>query len=221
MNVLFEDKYILVCDKPAGIPTQAGKITEKDMVSEVNNYMRKAGAKASAYLIHRLDKPVRGVLVFAKTKEAAAGLNKQLSISTDEKQMGFEKYYTAFVEGTFTESEGVLEDYMIKSNNKAEIVAKDIPDAKLGRLKYSVIEEKDVEKGDTTTHICKLNIKLLTGRFHQIRCQLSNAGHPIVGDTQYGSNIPYEKRKAIGLICHSLSFNHPVTNKRMTFSIDL
>ncbi|MDO4188948.1 MAG: RluA family pseudouridine synthase [Lachnospiraceae bacterium] len=212
MNVLFEDKYILVCEKPAGTPTQAGKITEKDMVSEVNNYMRKAGAKASAYLIHRLDKPVRGILVFAKTKEAAAGLNTHFE--------GFDKRYIAIVEGNVEAREGSLTDYMIKDNNKAVIVDENAKDAKLARLEYSVVDNYD-PKEENITHTCKLDIKLITGRFHQIRCQLSNMGHPIVGDSLYGSNIQYEKRKAIALVCYHLSFDHPVTGKRLSFSIDL
>lgn len=212
MKVLFEDKHIIVIEKIAGIPTQAGKITEKDVVSEVNTHIRKAGAKASAYLIHRLDKPVRGVLVFAKTKEAAAALNKQLTSDV------FNKQYYAYVEGCPSEKSGLLENYIYKDGNRAVIT--EGPDeakgAKLARLKYEIIDEKR----DNTTHICKLDIKLLTGRFHQIRCQLSNAGHPIVGDSLYGSSIPYEKRKAIGLIAYSLSFKHPVTNELMSFNLD-
>jgi len=221
VNILFEDKYILVCEKPAGIPTQAGKITEKDMVSEVNNYMRKAGAKASAYLIHRLDKPVRGVIVFAKTKESAAALNKQLSVTKNNEGAGFEKRYIAFSEGEFDIKEGMLADYLIKDNNKAVVVEKNTKDAKYACLEYKVLGQKTVKNDDITTHICKIDVKLITGRFHQIRCQLSNAGHPIVGDSLYGAVVPYEKRKAIGLICYSLSFNHPVTGKRMSFTIDI
>ena len=225
MNVLYEDDHILVCEKPAGMPTQAGKVTEKDMVSEVNNYLRKAGAKASAYLIHRLDKPVRGILLFAKTKQAAAKLNAQISesaepISNTNNQKAFVKKYYAIVEGGFSEKEGVLDNYLYKDGSKAYIDEnRKRPDSKRSRLKYEVIEEKTVENDDKTTQICKLNIMLYTGRFHQIRCQLSNIGHPIVGDTLYDSSIPYEKRKAIGLIAYSLSFIHPITNKEVHFEI--
>ena len=221
-NVLYEDNHILVCEKPAGIPTQAGKITEKDMVSEVNNYMRKAGDKSPAYLIHRLDKPVRGILVFAKTKQAAADLNRQMTAVLDEKaaKKGIEKRYIAIVEGSFTEKEGILDNYIYKDGNRAYIdELNNKPDSKRALLKYAVIEEKSVEKQENATHICKIDIELLTGRFHQIRCQLSNIEHPIVGDTLYGSTTTYEKRKAIGLTAYSLSFIHPFTKEKLNFEI--
>ena len=211
MNILFEDSHILVVEKPAGIATQAGKVTEKDMVSEVNNYLRKADAKSPAFLIHRLDKPVRGILLFAKTKQAAAELNRQIT------EDGFVKKYKALVEGGVSPSSAVLENYIYKDGNKAVIIEKDAQkpdqksDVKFAKLEYSVIETKDTNS--------LLDIRLYTGRFQQIRCQLAYIGHPIVGDTQYGSTTPYEKRKAIGLIAYSLSFIHPITNKEVHFEI--
>lgn len=266
MDVLFEDKHILVCEKPAGIPTQAGKITEKDMLSEVNNYLRRAGEKSPAYIIHRLDKPVRGILVFAKTKQAAAKLNSELtdnsspqvvgeklsataSISTDCKELsvtsgnktsvhasnsktnlsdigdkGFIKHYTAMVEGLFDDDnkEGVLKNYIYKDGSKAFIDdERKNTSSKEAILEYKVISEETVKMGENVTHICKVSIILHTGRFHQIRCQLSNINHPIVGDTLYGSKLQYEKRQAIGLIADSLSFTHPITKKRLEFTLNL
>lgn len=218
MKILYEDDHILVCEKPAGVSTQAGKIIEKDMVSEVNNYLRKAGAKAPAYLIHRLDKPVRGILLFAKTKAAASTLSGQLSGN------GFKKHYYAIVEGHFDNTADeyvVLENYIYKDpkTKKAVICENDSikPDnacesAKKAILKYRVISQDD----DTTT----LEIHLVTGRYHQIRCQLANILHPILGDNTYGSEIPYKKRNAIGLIAYSLSFVHPVSKKSMTFTLE-
>ena len=264
MNVLFEDKHILVCEKPAGIPTQAGKITEKDMLSEVNNYLRKAGEKSPAYIIHRLDKPVRGILVFAKTKQAAAKLNSELTDnsspqvigeklsatasntieyketsatsynkasthtsnsktnSSDIGYKGFIKHYTAIVEGLFDEEikEGILRNYIYKDGSKAFIDdERKNAASKEAILEYKVISEETIKMGENVTHICKLSIILHTGRFHQIRCQLSNINHPIVGDTLYGSKLQYEKRQAIGLIADSLSFTHPITKKRLEFTL--
>lgn len=233
MNILFEDSHIIVCEKPVGIATQAGKVTDKDMVSEVNNYLRKAGAKASAYLIHRLDKPVRGILVFAKTKQAAAGLNKQLTNGD------FCKKYYAIVEGCPEEKEGILENYMYKDSrlSKAIIVSDvkeslnaeeglkaDNTDVKLAKLEYKVISKYTGDAllpQNNNTEVYLLDVHLLTGRFHQIRCQLSNIGHPIIGDAMYGATIAHKKRNAIGLIAYSLSFNHPVTNKELTFKLEI
>ena len=225
MNILFEDDYILACEKPAGIATQAGRVTEKDMVSEVNNHMRKAGAKAPAYLIHRLDKPVKGVLLFAKNKQAAASLNKQLT--TDN----FEKKYYALIEGRPEKASAKLSDNIYKDGNRAYIAdikqTEEQHEIKHAELMYSVasndIRDKvfsDYVSDENIENTACLEIKLLTGRFHQIRCQLSNISHPIVGDSLYGSKIECEKRKAIGLIAYSLSFKHPKTNKNMKFELD-
>lgn len=238
MKVLYEDKHILVCEKPAGIATQSGKVTEKDMVSEVNNYLRRADAKASAYLIHRLDKPVRGILLFAKTKQAAAELNRQLQGGM------FNKLYHASVEGKMPEKKGVLENYMYKDSklSKAVIIDEDKAkkpdsedtadtsdnrrkqkgnsnsdkaDIKRAVLEYQVISEIENEDGT----VSELEVHLLTGRFHQIRCQLSYIGHPITGDSLYGSSMKCIRRNAIGLTAYRLSFIHPVTKKEMDFII--
>jgi len=219
MNILFEDNHILVCEKPAGIASQAGRVTDKDMVSEVNNYLRRAGAKASAYLIHRLDKPVRGILVFAKTKAASAELNKQLTDGL------FCKKYYAIVEGRPENDEGVLENYLYKDNsqNKALVdVGREIEESKLAKLEYKVIEKyhgDEVRYINDEQELYLLDIHLLTGRFHQIRCQLSFLGNPIAGDSLYGSVVSCKKRNTIALIAYSLSFNHPMTGKLMSFSL--
>ena len=246
MNILFEDRHILVCEKPSGVPTQAGKVTEKDMLSEVNNHLKKAGENSPAYIIHRLDKPVRGILVFAKTKQAAALLNSELtdtsskpaektpaeskqnnktsSNADNNKSKGFIKHYTAIVEGLFDDDnkEGTLKNYIYKDGSKAFIddERKNVS-SKEAILEYKVISEETVRNGENITHICKVSIILHTGRFHQIRCQLSNINHPIIGDTLYGSKLQYEKRQAIGLIADSLSFTHPITKKRMNFTLQI
>ena len=246
MNILFEDRHILVCEKPSGIPTQAGKVTEKDMLSEVNNHLKKAGENSPAYIIHRLDKPVRGILAFAKTKQAAALLSSELTVTSSKpacktqaeviqnnktssnaensKSQGFIKHYTAIVEGLFDDNNksGILKNYIYKDGNKAYIDdERKNASSKEAILEYSVISEETVKTGENVTHICKVSICLHTGRFHQIRCQLSNINHPIIGDTLYGSKLQYEKRQAIGLIADSLSFTHPITKKRMKFTLQI
>ena len=244
MNILFEDRHILVCEKPLGIPTQVGKVIEKDMLSEVNNHLKKAGENSPAYIIHRLDKPVRGILVFAKTKQAAALLSSELTVTSSKpacktqaeviqnnktssnaensKSQGFIKHYTAIVEGLFDDNNksGILKNYIYKDGNKAYIDdERKNASSKEAILEYGVISEETVKTGENITHICKVSIILHTGRFHQIRCQLSNINHPIIGDTLYGSKLQYEKRQAIGLIADSLSFTHPITKKRMYFTL--
>jgi len=211
MNIIFEDDSIIVCEKPAGIATQSGKVTEKDMVSELSNYL-----KGNVYLIHRLDKPVRGLLVFAKSKAAAAALNRQLT--TDS----FKKKYYALVENKPETDCGILENYMYqdKKLNKAVIVderdvdklIKEGVPVKSAKLKYEL-----VTYGEDTL----LDITLITGRFHQIRCQLSNIGCPITGDALYGSTTRMKSRKAIGLTAYSLEFDHPTTGKHLRFQIEI
>lgn len=220
MEILYEDNTVLVCVKPAGVPTQTAKITEKDMVSEINNYLkRNNGSNANAFLIHRLDREVKGVLVFAKTKKAAAHLSKQIQDGL------MNKHYKAYVEGTDFEElpyEGadyiLLENYLYKDRkeNKAVVLHgnPDLKDAKLAQLEYKV--EKIFKDEDMTL----LDINLLTGRFHQIRVQLSNIGHSIINDIKYSAakNSKY-KRLEIGLVAYRLEFIHPKNGKKMVFEI--
>lgn len=266
MNILFEDNHIIVCEKEAGIPTQSGKVTEKDMVSELNNYLiksaravSKAPADLKVYLIHRLDKPVRGILVFAKNKQSAARINTQMQNDS------FNKRYYALVEGKPAESSAILENYMYKDSklsrsfivhddkleiNKISTVSKNknssnkqiknndtqhtdakLPinkeDIKFAKLEYSTFTSGNPDeifgglKQGQASEYTLLDIKLITGRFHQIRCQLSEIGCPIVSDTLYGAKTSLKNRKAIGLIAYSLEFDHPVTGKHMTFKLPI
>lgn len=228
LNVLFEDDHIIVVEKKEGIPTQAGKITEIDMVSELNNYLKKSARDKSSmadlkvYLIHRLDKPVRGILVFAKTSADAAKLNTQMQNNE------FKKKYYALVEGKPSKESGELSDFMYKDSvaSKSIIVENNNNEnSKRAILTYSLVEYDEKikmfpeikDRRDIDTFSI-LDISLLTGRFHQIRCQLSHIGCPIAGDELYGAKSKLKNRKAIGLIAYSLEFNHPVTGKRMSFS---
>lgn len=223
MNILYEDKSIIVCIKPAGVPTQTAKITEKDMVSELNNYIRKKdGDKAlPIHVIHRLDREVKGILVFAKTKDAAAKLSKQIQDGL------MNKHYVAKVEGVFSEVNSeyiLLDNYLRKDSreNKAIVVNEEFAksqsgnktDIKSSRLKYKVIELNKNEDNSL------LEIILLTGRFHQIRAQLSAIGHPIENDIKYGGKKNHKyNRNEIGLVAYRLEFVHPVSNEKKVFEI--
>ena len=207
------DKDIAVVEKPAGIAVETGRITSPDLVNMLKNHLAAEGKVKDPYLgmIHRLDQPVRGILVFALNKKAAGGLSRQI------RDGNFEKHYLAVVEGIVDKRERTeLEDYLIKDkDNTARIVNKEEKDAKRALLSYTV-KDTDAEKGLTL-----LEIELMTGRFHQIRAQLSHMGHPIAGDHKYGAkdtDTPLP-RGAIGLCAYSLAFDHPSTGKRMEFEL--
>ncbi len=222
MEIIFEDKDIIVVNKPSGIATQTKKVGEKDIVSELKNYLK--GGYVG--VVHRLDQPVSGLLVFAKNKNAAAKFSAQVSAKGEQ---GFQKEYTAIVcEGEELQT-GVmvrLEDYMIKEKEGiarlVDIKDKDrYPDAKKAILTYSLQGETVI--GSSRCFVLRVNLE--TGRFHQIRAQLSGHGMPIIGDLKYGSEKSRETASEAGirriLLCADrLSFIHPADNKNRDFSID-
>ena len=180
-EILFEDSEILVCHQPAGMAVQTASFSSQDMVSLLKNHLmreaRKSGTplKGAPYLavIHRLDQPVEGILVFGKTKKAAAALNNQLTGD------GFGKYYEAVTEGAPTESSGTLTDWLVRDGrtNLSSVCSPDTPDAKKAVLDYQMLDQH-TRDGRLVSH---LSIHLHTGRHHQIRVQLAHAGCPILG----------------------------------------
>lgn len=221
LDILYEDQDIIVCLKPAGIPTQSSHIGTPDMVSILKNHIYKNETKKQApyiAVIHRLDQPVEGLLVFAKTPAAAKNLNKQL---TDQ---GFGKHYRALLIGTPKDSEGFLTDYLQKDGrtNTSTICSQSTQGAKKAVLHYKIIKN--------APPYSLAEITLETGRHHQIRVQMANLGCPIAGDRKYGNNsqqssVPNsEASAAIGstlqLYACRLTFKHPRTQKALTFQID-
>ena len=213
MNILYEDKDIVVAEKPAGLPVQTRNINQVDMVSILKNHLSgKTGGEPYLGIIHRLDQPVRGILVFALNEKAAGSLSKQIA------ERRFEKHYYAVVEGILDSKERIeLKDYIAKTKeNTAKIVNKGVKDAKEAVLFYTVLDT-DAENKQTL-----LDIELMTGRFHQIRAQLSNAGFPIEGDIKYGAKPDNGiQNRAIKLCAYHLCFDHPQTGKRMEFCLDV
>ena len=214
LNILYSDKDILVVEKPAGVAVQTAKLTEKDMVSEIKNHLSIINKKPDPYLgiIHRLDQPVRGILVFALNEKAASRLSKQISTGS------FNKFYHAYVTGYMEKSDEwmTLTDYLIKDkDNKAGIVNINDKNAKKAELKYRIL------KAEREKNVSLLDIELITGRFHQIRVQLSHIGHPILNDVKYGAdkNLALNNERAIALCAYRLSFKHPETGREMEFSI--
>ncbi len=212
-RIIYEDKYILIYNKPAGIAVQTGRITEVDLESEIRNYLARPGS-GNPYLglVHRLDQPVEGLVLFAKTGEAAALLSKM--IGND----GIVKKYMAVVEGRPKTSEGELKDFICWDGRKnvAMVVAPGTKKASESRLQYAVVGEASPEGRD----ISKLDIRLYTGRHHQIRVQLSHMGCPIIGDRKYNHITPAGSGCSFPALCaYELSFSHPVTKKDVTASI--
>ena len=217
IEIIFEDKDILVCRKPAGLATQTKRLGQQDMESLLKNYRAKKGEQPYIGIVNRLDQPVEGVMVFAKNQQAAAHLSKQVQ----DRVIG-KYYYAISSKGKIVIpdfQEGVLEDYLLtdKKTNYTQVVDVDelkkkgneIPkDVKFAKLEYRVVESKD----DKTF----FSIKLHTGRQHQIRVQMANAGCPLVGDSKYGEARAGEN---LALCSYKLEFEHPTKKLPMTFEI--
>ncbi len=209
MNILFEDNHIIVVYKPCGILSQEDISKDKDILNELKTYIKeKYNKPGNVYLglVHRLDRNTSGVMVFAKTSKAANRLSSDI-----KNHVGFEKKYLAVVEGKMNiGSEKELEDKLLKNEKENKSYVSKSPNALLSKLKYKVLDS--INLGDKCYSL--LDITLLTGRHHQIRCQLSNIEHPIAGDTKYGAK---QTKNGYNLSCYSLSFMHPVKKELMTF----
>ena len=220
LKILYEDSQIIVCKKPAGIPTQTQKLGTPDMVSLLKNHLAACpSSKGVPYLavIHRLDQPVAGILVFAKTPAAAKDLNKQLQ------NQGFGKYYRALVANTPSTKEGTLENYMVKDarTNTSRICSAKENGSKIARLHYDTVPVTDwLFTAPAAFHGTELEIHLDTGRHHQIRVQLASVGCPIVGDTKYNQELSDTTGwQTIRLCAYKLDFKHPITHKTMHFQL--
>ena len=220
-NIVFEDKDIIVVYKPAGIATQTARLGQQDMVSELKNYLAKKPeykGKGEPYLglIHRLDQPVSGILVFAKNQKAAAALSRQLN----DKSM--KKFYYAVVYGSPMTEEGSLEGYLYKDGktNQSLIVREGFPDAKKALLHYKKV--KTLMVLEKQQEVSLMDIELVTGRHHQIRAQMAHADMPLLGDGKYGSLVSKELSHEVGckstaLCAYKLIFKHPESGKEMVF----
>lgn len=215
LNILYEDDQIIVVEKPVGIESQSNRTFEPDMVSEVKKHINSLSPKKGepyVGVIHRLDKPVGGILVFGKTKEAAGALSKQVS----GHQM--EKKYLAVICGKPVDNFGTYVDYLWKDgkNNISKIVDKGITDAKRAELSYRVLEELEGEEGP----LCLVEIDLKTGRHHQIRVQFSGHGTPLLGDLKYNQAGPkVAGQRNVALCAWKLAFTHPGNKKKMEFTV--
>ena len=196
MNILFCDNHLLIMAKPAGLLTQPNESGEDSLEAQGKRYVKERFAKpGNVFLeaVHRLDKPVSGIVLFARTSKALSRLQKS------QREGAFEKKYHALVEGTVTKGEWI--DYLRHDDFRAVID----PAGKRCCLHYEALE--------TDKETTLVEITLLTGRYHQIRAQCAHHGHPIVGDVKYDS-----KRKSSRLMLHHahLTFPHPISGEALS-----
>ncbi|HEX3022378.1 MAG TPA: RluA family pseudouridine synthase [Lachnospiraceae bacterium] len=254
--ILYEDNHIIVCEKPAGVLAQSDRSMDYDMVNYLKNHVHEcernrtklsedktsnAGVKKDSTvnqnkdsiepyiaLIHRLDRPVGGVMVFGKTQQAAKFLSEQVQAGSisNAKQPKMVKKYFAVIDGDMSKELGrgetTLVDYLAKDSktNQARISSQNDRNAKKAELSYRVLE---VARDDQDNPISLIEVSLKTGRHHQIRAQMANHKAPLWGDTKYNKVFASRMEQArkewtnLGLYSCQLTFIHPVSRKELTF----
>ena len=202
-KILYEDNHILVVVKPCNIPVQADSSKDLDLLTNLKEYIKeKYNKPGNVYLglVHRLDRPVGGVMVFARTSKAAARLSK--AIQNNE----VSKTYLAVVNGILENKKGIMEDYLLKIESEHKTIVD--KNGKYAKLEYEVLEEKE--------NLSLVSVHLITGRSHQIRVQFASRGIPLWGDNKYNKDA--KAGEQIALWSYELSFIHPVIKEIMTFN---
>ena len=205
INVIYEDNHLLVVEKPINIPTQEDNTKDKDLLTILKKYIKeKYNKPGNVYLglVHRLDRPVGGIMVFARTSKAASRLSEQVRNKT------FKKTYNAVVIGDI-ENTGKLKDNLLK-DEKRNIVKVD-EKGKEAILNFKKLNYKN--------NMSLVEINLQTGRSHQIRVQMANHGYPLFGDQKYNKTAKVGEQ--IALFAKKIEFIHPTTNELLTFELDL
>ncbi len=225
LDIIMEDQDIIVVRKPAGVESQTGKTFAMDLESEIRNYRYRQSGGGSCYVgvVHRLDRPVCGVMVYAKSKQAAADLSRQV------REGMLQKEYHAILCGHMDPSQGTLEDWLVRDGrqNLSRVAKKGERGAKKALLRYETVPFGSFRGldgwlqsvGADLSQLSLVRVELLTGRHHQIRVQFAHAGCPILGDTRY--NPTYAGKKGgiqLGLCASRLSFVHPLTGQRLSFT---
>ncbi len=244
LDIVYEDEYIIACVKPYGVPAQPDKTFGEDMVTLVQEYLYEKGesdrnvpidsfgdsGEPYVAIINRLDRPVGGIMLFAKDEDTAAKLSDMVQDGE------IQKFYQVIVKGYLEEPEGEYEDWLFhdKKNNVTKVVSKGTKGAKKAILSYEVLDELDTDEGAVSYVL----VELLTGRHHQIRCQMAAHGNPIWGDDKYCGQAENEskagkmaqnkknnsknikgkkpsKKHEIGLYSTRMEFVHPVTGEEI------
>ena len=203
-KVLYEDNHLLAVEKPVNIPVQKDISNDDDLLGLLKQYIKdKYNKPGNVFLgiVHRLDRPVGGAMVFARTSKAASRLSEQI------RKREIKKVYLAVVKGNLNIKSGELVDYLLKDKEKniVKVVSETVPKSRRAVLRYSVIDNAD--------KLSMVMVSLETGRPHQIRVQLSNLGYQILGDKRYGSGKNTGYSDALSLWSHILEFKHPVKNE--------
>lgn len=203
-QILYVDKYVVVCVKPVGVLSEEDG-NKASIVKTLKDYFSSIGDKCDIYTVHRLDKGVSGVMVFARTPKAASVLSEQIQNGQTVKK------YLAVINGVPDEKEGTFEDLLFRDakKNKTYVVDRERKGVRAARLDYTVISEKD--------GLSLVRIRLHTGRTHQIRVQFASRKLPLVGDGRYGSR---DGKDTPALFSHEFTFKHPKSGKLMTFTLD-
>ena len=194
---LYEDNHLLTLNKPAGLLAQADRTKKPDVVTLAKEYIKERYSKpGNVYigLVHRLDRPTSGAMVLARTSKAARRLSQAF------RERSVTKRYIALIEGKLCGS-GTMEDYLFKGADRSHVTrARQV--GKYASLKWSTIKFSEA--------VTLVSVELITGRAHQIRCQFSDRGFPVLGDIRYGARHPFGANDHIALHCHHLCFEHPV-----------
>lgn len=203
LDIEYCDNHVLAAVKPAGLLTQPDNSGDESLEAIVKEWVKKEFEKAGnvfLHCIHRLDRPVSGLVLFARTSKALSRLNEQ------SRSLEIQRTYIAEVEGVLPEKLGRLDHYLIHGDHKAIIAKEGDKDAKHARLAYEVLHY--------LTNTTIVSIQLETGRYHQIRAQFMAVGHPLAGDRRYGAKTG--DGSAVHLHCAQIAFKHPVTNEIVT-----
>ena len=210
IEILYEDNHLLVVYKPQGVLSQKDISNDDSMVDILKRYLKeKYNKPGNVYLglVHRLDRMTEGVMVFTKTSKAAMRLSKDISLHNEN----FTKKYLAVVNGKFLDNnKHILKNYMmIDEKNGISCI---INDANNEKSKEAVLYYQKIGEYNNTSLVV---IELVTGRHHQIRLQLANINHPILGDVLYGDNT---RKLPLALACFVLTFFHPITKEKLQFT---
>ncbi len=202
-NIIYEDEVLLVCNKPTGLMVEPDRNNFPNLLQQVKNYLKECTGESMPYVqhLHRLDRPTSGVILFTKQKEHLRNLSEQFANRT------VSKFYVALTKNAPKENSGLLEHWHRKEKKKAVLVSEDTPFAEKAILQYKVQPHKEFFIWE---------IKLHTGKFHQIRVQLASLGCPVLGDQLYGSTDLY-RENAIALHAAKLIIQHPINKEEMVF----